>query len=108
MSFASLDTASKDQGLVNRTIACVQQEARTAAHAAGPFADAVIANPATGVALVWPVALNTEAEYEYALNAGVVNPGADETVITDPMILSAVQASWPEQWPLDTSQGGET
>jgi hypothetical protein len=96
MSFNTLDTASKDPGLQNRTIACVQSEAhRNPAVAGSAYAATVTANPAEGVRLVWPVALNTEAEYASALASGVPNPGADESVITDSMILSAVQASWP-------------
>jgi hypothetical protein len=95
MSFNTLDTASKDPGLQNRTIACVQSEAhRNPAVADTTFAATVIANPAEGVQMMWPVALNTEAEYASALAAGVPNPGSDESVITDNMILSAVQASW--------------
>lgn len=94
MSYKSLTAASQDPGLQSRTIACAQQEARTS-QAGTAFADTVIANPAEGVQLVWPVALNTEAEYASALAAGVPNPGNDESVITDGMILAAVQASWP-------------
>lgn len=95
MSFNSLDAASKDTGLVDRTIACVQQQARQNATLSGTvYAATVRANPAEGVQLVWPVALNTEAEYASALAAGVPNPGGNESVITDGMILAAVQASW--------------
>jgi hypothetical protein len=90
MSFNSLDAASKDQGLTNRTIACAQQQARNnPALSDTAFAATVIDNPAEAVALVWPVALNTEAEYASALAAGVPYPGADESVITDGMVLSA-------------------
>ncbi|MET0578006.1 MAG: hypothetical protein ABW122_05065 [Ilumatobacteraceae bacterium] len=96
MSFKSLDAASKDPGLVNRTIACTQQEAReNPAVSSTAYAATVIENPAEGVQLIWPVALNTEAEYASALAAGIPNPGSDESVITDGMILAAVQASWP-------------
>jgi hypothetical protein len=96
MSLNTLHLASQDVALTNRTIACVQQEAHdNAAIADTAFAATAIANPAAGVALVWPVALNTEAEYASAIDAGVPNPGGDESVISDGMILSAVQASWP-------------
>lgn len=100
MSLKSLDAASKDLALQNRTIACVEQEARgNAAVADSDYAAAVIANAAEGIRMIWPVALNTEAEYESALVAGVPNPGNDESVITDGMILSAVQAHWPADTP---------
>jgi hypothetical protein len=101
MSLNSLNIASQDVPLQNRTIACCQQEAHdNPAVADTAFARAVILNPAEGVRMAWPVALNTEAEYEYALNAGHPQPiGGDEAVITDAMILSAVQASWPPDPP---------
>ena len=97
MSYRTLDTASKDYALMNRTIACVQQQAWTNAAVAGSaFAAAVKANPAQASALIWPVALDTEAVYAAAIKANVPDPGGNETVITDEMILDAVQANWPE------------
>jgi hypothetical protein len=96
MSYASLDTATRDESLKNRTIAAVQQEARENPTVADTdYAALVIANSAEGAQMIWPVALNTEAEYESALAAGNPNPGGDPSVITDGMILSAVQSSWP-------------
>jgi len=49
------------------------------------------------VYLKWPVASasDVEAAYASALAAGNPDPGGDESVITDGMILSAVQANWP-------------
>jgi len=96
MSFNSLTQASQDPGLNSRTIACVQQQAhQNPALADTDYAAIVVANPAEGIRMVWPVALNTEAEYASALANGVPNPGSDESVITDAMILAAVQADWP-------------
>lgn len=95
MSFNSLDAASKDQSLQDRTIACVQEQARENAELVDTaYAALVRANPAEGIQMIWPVALNTEAQYESALAAGVPDPGGDESVISDGMILSAVQTSW--------------
>jgi hypothetical protein len=45
--------------------------------------------------MVWPVSIATEAEYASALAGGVPNPGGDESVVTDSMILAATQANWP-------------
>lgn len=100
MSLNSLHAASIDQALINRTVASVQQEARENPSVAdSAYAATVVENPAEGIRLIWPVALNTEAEYESALAAGNDNPGGDESVITDGMILAAVQASWPADTP---------
>jgi hypothetical protein len=100
MSYNSLDTASKDPGLQNRTVAATVQEAfNNAAVHDSAYASLVRQNAASGLFMIWPVCLNTEAEYEYALNAGMSNPGGNEAVITDAMILSAVQAHWPPDPP---------
>jgi hypothetical protein len=50
--------------------------------------------------LRWVVstAADIEAAYASALAADNPNPGGDESVITDGMILSAVQANWDEAW----------
>ena len=63
------------------------------------YAMTVRCNPAEGVQLIWPVALSTEAEYASAIAAGNPDPGGDPAVITDGMILSAVQANWPTDTP---------
>lgn len=48
--------------------------------------------------LRWPVSATAdiEAAYASALAGDNPDPGGDEAVITDQMILSAVQANWPE------------
>jgi hypothetical protein len=98
MSFSSLARAAADTALQSRTAACVQQEAREGSGVGTPFAAAVIdASADIFAAFSWPVALNTEAAYESAVIGGNPNPGGDPTVVTDAMILSAVQASWPTE-----------
>jgi hypothetical protein len=51
--------------------------------------------------LIWPVSCATdiEAAYESAILANHPNPGGDPSVITDQMILSAVQAHMSEITP---------
>jgi hypothetical protein len=48
--------------------------------------------------MCWAVSAASDVEqaYEYAVNAGNPDPGGDPAVITDGMILSGVQANWPE------------
>jgi uncharacterized protein YbjT (DUF2867 family) len=52
---------------------------------------------AAALELVWPVVVSSDiaAAYESAVLADNPNPGGDESVITDQMILSAVQANMP-------------
>lgn len=98
MSYRSLDVAIHDYALAARIDACAQQEARENPDVADtPYAEQIRAGSAgASSAIAWSVVIATEAEYAYALEAGHPAPiGEDEAVITDAMILSAVQANWP-------------
>lgn len=84
MSYATINQCAHDLAFSGRLTAAAAQEGATA-----PESEAA--------RLVWPVsaAADVEAAYASALAAGNPNPGGDETVITDGMILSAVQAAGP-------------
>lgn len=84
MSYATIHRSVYDDALMNRVTACCAQEG-----ADNP--------PSVAGDLIWDVctATDIEAAYASALAANNPNPGADETVITDAMILSAVQANTP-------------
>lgn len=45
--------------------------------------------------LMWRVAVDTEAAYESALQAGRGAPGHDADIITDAALTSAIVAGWP-------------
>jgi hypothetical protein len=82
MSFATINRCAADQAFVGRVNACIAGEGRN--------------NPTAVVGLViWPVsaASDIEAAYASALAADNPDPGGDEAVITDQMILSHVQAA---------------
>lgn len=80
MSYLSISKCIADLGFTERVRACVADEGQD-----------VSTIPAE---LYWHVATadDIEAAYASALAAGIPNPGSDETVITDQMILSSVQA----------------
>jgi len=98
MSYASLNIQIRDTALRDRVNSAVQQEA----HENPGLSESAFAAGVRGVMfgagdrLIWPVSLATEAEYASALAANNPDPGGDESVISDGMILSAVQASWPQ------------
>jgi hypothetical protein len=84
MSYATIARSANDPALQARITAAAAQEGAT--------------NPdMAAVALRWPVcsASDIEAAYASAVAGGNPNPGGDEAVITDGMILSAVQAAGP-------------
>lgn len=97
MSFNTLALQVVDTALRDRVNAAINQEARDNPAAADTITGRGIVAGGIGFVdrFIWPVALNTEAEYASAIAAGNPNPGGDEAVISDQMILSAVQASWP-------------
>jgi hypothetical protein len=77
MSYNTIHTSSQDEVLLGRITACCAQEHKE------PLTD-----------LIWSVyvAQDVEAAYASALAAENPNPGGDEGVVTDGMILSHVQA----------------
>lgn len=94
MSYATVAKCTQDEAFRERVTACVAQEQDSRGE------DAVFPE---GVAnsLIWPVAGASDVEQAYAsaLAGNNPNPGGDEAVITDQMILSHVQANWPTPAP---------
>lgn len=84
MSYNTINRCANDQAFQARITACAAQEGAVEPNAAM-------------YKLVWPVSTRTdiEAAYASAVAASNPNPGGDESVITDGMILSAVQAELP-------------
>jgi len=89
MSFSTVAQCVRDQAFTDRVTACVAQEQIARGETAAPVA--ILSD------LVWNVAgaSDVESAYASALAGENPNPGGDESVITDGMILSHVQATWP-------------
>lgn len=87
MSYSTVKVSTTDFALQGRIEACGMQE-----KAAKGYPETLNLMP-----LIWAVcsASDVEAAYASALAASNPNPGGDEAVITDQMILSHVQANWP-------------
>jgi len=103
MSYKTVTQSSNDQALRDRIQAAVSQEAwNNPDNADSDYATNVQASTANFQVMIWPVvsATDVEAAYASAVAAENPDPGGDESVITDGMILSSVQANWPENpWP---------
>lgn len=98
MSFGTITKSVNDRGLTDRINAAVVQEAWNNPDAgATEYGQAVRLSGGNAMVMWWPVCIASDVEeaYAYALNAGTPNPGADEGVVTDAMILGNVQAKWP-------------
>jgi hypothetical protein len=84
VSYSTINRCANDRSFLGRVTACAAQEGAT--------------DPDSAVyALRWPVssAADIEAAYASAVAGDNPDPGGDEAVITDGMILSAVQANLP-------------
>lgn len=101
MSYTSLYTQVTDQPLMNRLTSAVEKEAFNNADLTDTEYGRAIKNGQASPLqqFAWPLAVATEAAYEYAINAGNPSPGGDPSVITDEDILASVQTNWPAQWP---------
>ena len=101
MSYTTITQASMDPALRARIQACVNKEAKNnATLAVTEFGLYCLDNPWIGwQALIWPVCIDGEDAYAYAVDSGNPNPGGDPGAITDAQIMSAVQVNWPDTVP---------
>ena len=84
MSYATINLCVNDQSFIGRLVACCADEGAT-----DPYGEAG--------RLQWIAASTDDIEAAYASAVAAENPdpGGDESVITDGMILSVVQANSP-------------
>lgn len=112
MTMASIATAANDTELQARVLATAQREmVFNEALASTNYGKQLRSIPSTisitpGSAytnlimpLMWRVAIDTEAAYATALQAGRGAPGHDTDIITDAALTSAVVAGWPQDEP---------
>lgn len=104
MSYSTITRAATDSALTFRIQAAVVQEAwNNSTNSTTSFAKDVQISPGNAMRLYWPVCISSdiEAAYASAIASDNPNPGGDESVITDEMILSAVQVKWPQDPPAE-------
>ena len=102
MSLETITMSTRDEALLDRIRASISKET---------FANEAFGNTPTGQLVqqagpdavlsqfVWPLGIDFEADYAYAVDNENPNPGGDPGVIGDDEIGSAVQTHWPDpQW----------
>lgn len=91
MSYLSISQCASDPDFTARVNACTAQELNSRNDNRTVYEVASL--------IYWDVASagDVEAAYSAALAGGIARPGADESAITDGMILANVQAHWPPQ-----------
>lgn len=99
MSYTSIYTCTNDTLLQTRVEAAAMKEA----HAGAPeFSESTFGlqlqrNPMLALNyFMWPVAIDNEADYAYALDTNHESPGGDD-VINDAKLQAGVQAHWPAE-----------
>ena len=112
MSYTTIDKATKDAELQDRVRAAACKEAwNNAEFALTEYGERLRTYPNEAVGtFIWPVSIEYEAPYEFAVNGGNEHPGGDPAVITDANIQSSVQAHWPRDTivPLPSDMVGPT
>lgn len=89
MTYANIAAITQSASLFSRLTACAAEENKTT-----PYSSWVSNH-------IWDIAATPgwAAAWGSALAAGVTDPGANEGVISDGMILAAIQPMNPEQLP---------
>lgn len=97
MTYKTIYTSVQDEALRHRVQAGAVKEAiANPVLAETEFGDQLRRNPVAALnVFMWPVAVDNEAAYEFALGNNNPNPGDDAGVITDGNIQAGIQAHWP-------------
>jgi hypothetical protein len=96
MTASTIHRAAYDQQLQARVQALAAKEVLyQPTLAATDYGKQVKGGFANVMALMWGVAVNSEAAYETAVNSGRGCPGHDLDIITDGAISAAIIANWP-------------
>jgi hypothetical protein len=112
MSHETITISTRDTALQDRVMAAACKEAWANVELSlTAYGERLRSYPTEALTtFMWPIAIDNEAAYEYAVNSNNENPGGDEGVITDAAISSGIQAHWPAsaEVPLPTEMVGPT
>ena len=100
MSYATITQCTRDPAFRDRVTAGALKEAiASVVYSETLFAEQLRNTPDMAIhQFIWPLSIDNEAAYEYALNADPPNPnpGGDVGVITDASIQAGIQTHWPQ------------
>ena len=114
MTYATINKcATGDVELQARVLAAASKEAWAGGpeFAESPYGERLRTYPHEAIGtFMWPIAIDNEADYEYAINSDNPNPGGDPGVISDAKLQAGIQAHWPTDTtvPLPTDMVGPT
>lgn len=99
MTYQSITESTRDTALQDRVTAAALKESYAGApeFSQSAFATQVQRTPMLALNyFMWPVCIEYEDEYKYAMDSNNDNPGGDVGVITDANIGSSIQVHWPQ------------
>ena len=97
MTMATINQAASDGQLRARVLAAAQKEIIFNEELANTeYGKRLARGDSDVMPLMYRVAVDTEAAYASALQAGRGAPGHDPDIITDGAITSAIVAGWPQ------------
>lgn len=103
MSYTTITQCTEDEAFRDRVKAAALKESYASPTYSGTqFAEQLHQFPETAIStFIWPLSIDNEAAYEYAVNGANPNPGGDPGVITDANIQAGIQTHWPPDPPPD-------
>ena len=112
MTYASIEQCTRDTELQARVKAAASKEAwASPEYSLTVYGERLRTYPDEALAtFMWPIAIDNEDDYAYALDTDKENPGSAD-VITDAALQAGVQAHWPADpatVPLPTTMVGTT
>ena len=99
MSYTTITQCTRDAAFQDRVQAAAMKEAiASETYSNTTFGAALRAEPRLAIEqFIWPLSVDNEEAYEYAVDTGTTNPGGDLGVITDAAIQAGIQAHWPPE-----------
>lgn len=111
MSYTTITQSTQDQALQDRVTAAAVKEAWSGGpeFVGSDYGELLRAWPQEALrTFIWPVSIEYEEQYAYALGEANPNPGGDEGVITDLNIQASIQVHWPPDIPPNPTQPAST
>lgn len=100
MTYTTINQCANDTAFQDRVVAGAMKEAI----AGGPefvlsdYGEQLRQFPAAAInTFMWPLSVDNEEAYEYAVGSENPDPGGDEGVITDLNIQAGIQKYWPRE-----------
>jgi hypothetical protein len=99
MSYTTITQCTRDEHFQDRVTAGAMKEAiASEVYSRTAFAEQLRSLPQAALSVfLWPLSVDNEADYAYAIDTGNADPGGDPGVVSDEKIQAGVQHYWPDE-----------